>query len=115
MRPWADVSEIFRHRRAKPVERWERWVLGLLLFLGLQSVLYMAWWWYRLEHVQHPFLFALLSLATWYGIFRMVVGWYNLFHVEQPEPKPARPGLTVAIFTTSSPGEPYEMFVRTLA
>jgi cellulose synthase (UDP-forming) len=115
MRPWADVSEVFRHRRAKPVERWERWVLGLLLFLGLQSALYMAWWWYRLEHVQNPFLFALLSFATWYGIFRMVVGWYNLFHIEQPDPKPAPPGLSVAIFTTSSPGEPYEMFVRTLA
>ena len=115
MRPWADVSEIFHHRRAKPVERWERWILGLLLFLGLQSVLYMAWWWYRLEHVQHVFLFALLSLATWYGIFRMMVGWYNVFHIEQPEVKPAPPGLSVAIFTTSSPGEPYEMFVRTLA
>ena len=115
MRPWADVSEIFHHRRAKPVERWERWILGLLLFLGLQSVLYMAWWWCRLEHVQHVFLFALLSLATWYGIFRMMVGWYNVFHIEQPEVKPAPPGLSVAIFTTSSPGEPYEMFVRTLA
>jgi cellulose synthase (UDP-forming) len=115
MRPWSDTSEVFRHRRAKPVERWERWALGVLLFLGLQSVLYLAWWWFRLEHVHDPVLFVLLSLATWYGIFRMMVGWYNAFHIEQPEPRPAPPGLSVAIFTTSSPGEPYEMFVRTLA
>ena len=115
MRPWSDTSEIFRHRRAKPVERWERWALGVLLFLGLQSVLYLASWWFRLEHVNDPVLFVLLSLATWYGLFRMMVGWYNAFHVEQPEPRPAPPGLSVAIFTTSSPGEPYEMFVRTLA
>ena len=115
MHPWSDASEIFRHRRAKPVETWERWVLGVLLFLGLQSVAFLAWWWFRLEHVHDPVLFVLLSLATWYGIFRMLVGWYNAFHVEQPPEKPAPPGLSVAIFTTSSPGEPYEMFVRTLA
>lgn len=115
MHPWSDASEIFRHRRAKPVETWERWVLGVLLFLGLQSVVFLAWWWFRLEHVHDAFLFALLSLATWYGIFRMMVGWYNAFHLEQPPQKAAPPGLSVAIFTTSSPGEPYEMFVRTLA
>jgi len=115
MRPWADVSEVFRHRRAKPVERWERWVLGLLLFLGVQSALAMAWWWFRLKNVQDPLLFGALSFATWYGVLRMMVGWYNVFHIEQPEPVPARPGHSVAIFTTSSPGEPYEMFVRTLA
>ena len=115
MRPWSDTSEIFRHRRANPVARWERWALGVLLFLGLQSVLYMAWWWFRLQHVHDVVLFVLLSLATWYGIFRMMVGWYNAFHIEQPPERAAPPGLTVAIFTTSSPGEPYDMFVRTLA
>jgi cellulose synthase (UDP-forming) len=115
MRPWSDTSEIFRHRRAGPVKRWERWALGVLLFLGLQSVVYMAWWWFRLEHVHDAALFVLLSLATWYGIFRMIVGWYNAFHIEQPAPREAPPGLSVAIFTTSAPGEPYEMFVRTLA
>ncbi|MEO8055743.1 MAG: glycosyltransferase family 2 protein [Acidobacteriota bacterium] len=115
MHPWSDVSEVFRHRRARPVATWERWTLGVLLFLGLQSVVYMAWWWFRLEHVRDVVLFALLSLATWYGVFRMMVGWYNAFHIEQPPPRPAPEGLSVAIFTTSSPGEPYEMFVRTLA
>jgi cellulose synthase (UDP-forming) len=47
----------------------------------------------------------------------MTVGWYNAFHIEQPpelEPDPSfRP--SVAIFITSAPGEPYAMFVRTLA
>ncbi len=94
---------------------WERVVIAVLIFLGLQSVALFALWWFRLEHVANPVLFALLSLATWYGIFRMLVGWYNLFHLEQPEPREASRGHSVAIFTTSSPGEPYEMFVRTLA
>ncbi len=113
--PWLDDSEIFRHRRAQPVARWERWTLGVLLFLGIQSVAVFAFWWFRAEHVGNPTLFALLSFATWFGVSRIVIGWYNVFHVEQPAFQEAPAGLSVAIFITSSPGEPYAMFVRTLA
>jgi len=112
---WLDDSEIFRHRRVSPVARWERWTLGVLLFLGIQSVAIFAFWWFRAEHVGNPILFALLSFATWFGISRIVIGWYNVFHVEQPALQEAPSGLSVAIFITSSPGEPYAMFVRTLA
>jgi cellulose synthase/poly-beta-1,6-N-acetylglucosamine synthase-like glycosyltransferase len=114
-RAWSDTAELFRHRRAPAIHPWERWALGILLFLGLWSVAYFALWWFRLEHINRIVLFVLLSLATWYGVFRVLVGWYNAFHLEQPEVLPAPQGLSVAIFTTSSPGEPYEMFVRTLA
>ncbi|HSP35601.1 MAG TPA: cellulose synthase catalytic subunit, partial [Thermoanaerobaculia bacterium] len=115
MRAWSDDAEIFRFRRASPIYAWQRWILGLCLFLGVWSVIYFGVWWFRLEHVNHKFLFVLLSLATWYGIFRMMVGWYNAFHLEHPPIVPSREGLSVAVFTTSSPGEPYEMFVRTLS
>ncbi len=115
VRPWSDDAEIFRHRRAAPVHTWERWLLGVMLFLGAQSVFYFATWWFRTEHVNNLPLFILLSGATWYGIVRLMVGWYNAFHVEQPDPVVAPDGLSVAIFTTSAPGEPYDMFVRTLA
>jgi cellulose synthase (UDP-forming) len=115
MRAWSDNAEIFRFRRAAPIQTWQRWVLALFLFLGLQSVVYFGLWWFRLVHVNRPVLFVLLSLATWYGVFRMMVGWYNAFHLEQPPIMPSVEGKSVAVFTTSSPGEPYEMFVRTLA
>lgn len=114
MQPWHDDAELFRHRRAAPVRPWQRWVLGVLIFLGVQSVVYFALWWFRAGHVNHLVLFVLLSFATWYGVFRIMVGWYNVFHIEQPEPLDAPPGMSVAIFTTSTPGEPYDMFVRTL-
>jgi len=114
-RPWFDDAEIFRHRRAAPIRMWERWLLGVLLFLGVQSIFYFGSWWFREEHVNNIILFILLSTATWYGITRVLVGWYNAFHVEQPELLTPAPGMSVAIFTTSSPGEPYEMFVRTLS
>ena len=94
---------------------WERVVIAILIFLALQSVVFFGVWWFQVKNISNPVPFAMLSLATWYGIFRMFVGWYNLFHIEHPEPLSAPEGLSVAIFTTSSPGEPYEMFVRTLA
>lgn len=114
-RAWQDVSEVFRHRRARPFLAHDRWTLGIPIFLGLQSVLLFALWWFRAEHVRQPLLFALLSIATWYGVSRICIGWYNFFHIEQPPVREPRPGLTVAIFITSSPGEPYAMFERTLA
>ncbi|MGZ5465171.1 MAG: glycosyltransferase family 2 protein [Thermoanaerobaculia bacterium] len=112
---WYEDADLFEERRAAPIRTWERWVLGVLLFLGAQSVVYFALWWFRAEHVNQLTLFILLSFATWYGVFRILVGWYNVFHIEQPDSIPPREGLRVAIFTTSAPGEPYEMFVRTLA
>jgi cellulose synthase (UDP-forming) len=111
---WYDDAELFRHRRAAPIRPWERVVLAVLLFLGVQSVAWFALWWFRADHVNQLALFVLLSFATWFGVFRIMVGWYNVFHIDQPESRPARGGLRVAIFTTSAPGEPYEMFARTL-
>ncbi len=110
---WSD-DQLFRHRRAAPVSTTARVILGVLIFFGLQSVVYFALWWFRAEHVSNIVLFVLLSAAVWYGVGRILVGWYNFFHIEQPAAKSAPDGLSVAIFTTSSPGEPYEMFVRTL-
>src|SRR5688500_14170137 len=114
-RAWADDSEIFRHRRAAPIRMWERVLIAVLIFLAIQSAVYFGAWWFQLRNVSSPALFVLLSIATWYGIFRMFVGWYNLFHIEHPEPVAPAEGLSVAIFTTASPGEPFAMFARTLA
>ncbi|HEY6139278.1 MAG TPA: glycosyltransferase family 2 protein [Thermoanaerobaculia bacterium] len=111
---WSE-EELFRHRRAAALTTPSRILLGVLIFFGLQSVLLFALWWFRAGHAGNAPLFVLLSAAVWYGVFRIVVGWYNVFHIAQPPRKRAPAGLRVAIFTTSSPGEPYEMFVRTLA
>ena len=109
-----DDSEIFRHRRAAPISTWQRVVVAVLIFLAIQSLVFFGFWWFRVTNIQNPVLFALLSIATWYGMFRMFVGWYNFFHIAHPPVVPSHEGLSVAIFTTSSPGEPYDMFVRTL-
>ena len=111
---WSDAA-LFTRRRAAPVTIASRITLGIAIFLGLQSVVWFALWWFRAEHVSNVALFVLLSAAVWYGVSRILVGWYNAFHLEQPAPRVAPDGLRVAVFTTSSPGEPFEMFVRTLA
>ncbi len=74
----------------------------------------MADWWFRPEHISQPFLFSLLSLAFWYGISRVVLGWVNYAALSKPEHRPAAAGHSVAIFVTSSPGEPLSMFEKTL-
>ena len=78
-------------------------------------MLRFADWWFRGEHVDNLLLFLLLSLAVWYGLARMALNWFNYLGLDRPTQKEAPPGLRVAIFTTSSPGEPLEMFEKTLA
>ena len=105
----------WRWRRAAPVRRRDRFVLVTLAAAGALSVVRFADWWFRPEHVNQAALYVLLSLAIWYGVYRMVVGWVNLLGIDEPEHLPAPDGLSVAIFTTSSPGEPLGMFEQTLA
>lgn len=107
--------ELWRWRRAAPVRTRDRLVLGVLIGAGLLSAVRFADWWFAPDHVAVTSLYVVLSLAIWYGISRMVLGWIGLLGVKRPDHVPPREGLGVAIFTTSSPGEPLEMFEKTLA
>ncbi len=93
----------------------DRLLLSALTGVGVAAVLQLADWWFRAEHVAEPFLFAVLSLVFWYGVSRIVLGWVNYAALAHPAHRPAPAGRRVAIFTTSSPGEPLAMFERTLA
>jgi cellulose synthase (UDP-forming) len=75
----------------------------------------LADWWFRADHIGQPVLFVLLSLAFWYAVSRIVLGWVNYAAIDKPPHRDPPPGLRVAIFTTSAPGEPLAMFDRTLA
>jgi cellulose synthase (UDP-forming) len=90
-------------------------VLSVLAGFGAVSVLRLVDWWFQRGHVAQPALFAVLSLAFWYGISRIVLGWINYLAIARPEHRAAPPGRSLAIFTTSSPGEPLAMFEQTLA
>jgi cellulose synthase (UDP-forming) len=106
---------LWRWRRASPVRRRDRLILGALVGAGLLSAVRFADWWFAPDHVAVTSLYVVLSLAIWYGVSRMVLGWLGLLGIRRPDHVPAPEGLRVAIFTTSSPGEPLDMFETTLA
>ncbi len=106
---------MWRHRVAADVWFRDRLVISVLTGSGAATVLRLADWWFRADHVAEPMLFAVLSLAFWYGVSRIVLGWVNYAALTKPRHRPAPQGLRVAIFTTSSPGEPLGMFDKTLA
>jgi cellulose synthase (UDP-forming) len=108
-------SRLWEWRRAAPVRPADRIMLAVLIGAGMLLVLRFGDWWFRPAHVGEPALFVLLSLALWYGVLRVVLGWVNLLRVNAPAPRPAPAGRSVAILTTSSPGEPLAMFETTLA
>jgi cellulose synthase/poly-beta-1,6-N-acetylglucosamine synthase-like glycosyltransferase len=108
-------GELWRHRTSADVGFRDRLLISILTGAGAAAVVRLADWWFRAEHVAQPVLFAALSLAFWYGISRIVLGWVNYAALSKPEYRRAPLGLRVAVFTTSSPGEPLAMFEKTLA
>lgn len=111
----AVAGDLWRHRRAHAIRLRHRVALNLLAGFGIVAVLRLVDWWFRDIHVANAPLFAVLSLAFWYGISRIVLGWVNYTRIALPEHRPAPHGKRVAIFSTSSPGEPLSMFDVTLA
>ena len=111
----AAADNLWRHREAPAVRFRDRFVISILGGAGLTAVLSLMDWWFRIDHVAIPALFTALSLAFWYGVSRIVLGWINYAAMSKPKYRAAPRGLRVAIFTTSSPGEPLAMFEKTLA
>lgn len=104
------------YRESKGVRPADKFVLKVLVAAGIVGIAKLADWWFRAEHVGNPFLYFLLSLAFWWGVLRLVVIWIGMLKIQKPFAAPLPPSnLSVAIFTTSSPGEPAEMFEKTLA
>jgi cellulose synthase (UDP-forming) len=111
----ASRRDLWVHRRVLPVRTVDRLILLGLITAGFILTGVFADWWFRGQHVDTPALFVLLSLTIWYGVTRIALGWINVSAVRTPDHIPAPAGRRVAIFTTSSPGEPLAMFEKTLA
>ena len=109
------AGDLWRFKEAKNVSAFERFMLLVLVITGIISILRFADWWFRRSHIGNPVLFMLLSLAFWYSISRLILIWINYLRIKKAPKTTAPPDLKVAIFTTSSPGEPVEMFEKTLA
>lgn len=92
----------------------DHFVLLVLTLAGILSVINLAEWWFREDHIGNMFLYVLLSMFFWYGIIRIVLIWINYLRISKPSEVPApEKGLSVAVFTTAAPGEPLSMFENT--
>jgi cellulose synthase (UDP-forming) len=110
----ADKNDIWKYRRAAEVTPAKKTILLVLVIAGILCIFRLFNWWFREDHVANLFLFTLLSLIFWWGVIRMVIVWLSFLQMERPQEKPAPKDYRVAIFTTSSPGEPLSMFEKTL-
>jgi cellulose synthase (UDP-forming) len=107
--------DLWKYRRVVRSGQLRKIGLAILVVAGCISILRLFDWWFREEHVQSVPLFILLSMIFWWAIVRMVILWTTYLRIRLPQPQPAKAGLSVAIFTTSSPSEPLGMFEKTLA
>ncbi len=109
-----DKKDLWQYRRARPIGQVDRFVLLVLSVAGVISIFQLADWWFREEHVGSLPLYILLSFIFWYGMLRVILYWINYLGIKRPEIPEPPTGRSVAIFTTSSPGEPLSMFEKTL-
>ncbi|MBS1776716.1 MAG: glycosyltransferase [Bacteroidetes bacterium] len=108
-------ERLFQFSEAKAVHNHDKIMLLTLFIAGCISITRFADWWFRPSHIGNWWLYIILSLFIWYSIGRLVLIWVNYLKIQKPPHVKPESGLTVAIFTTSSPGEPLEMFEKTLA
>lgn len=107
-------SNLFTFSQAKKVNNLDKLILLSLVIAGCINILFFADWWFKKVHINNFWLYISLSFCLWYSIIRLVLIWINYLKISKPEPVEAPQDLKVAIFTTSSPGEPLEMFEKTL-
>lgn len=105
---------LWKFSEAKDIKWSDRFILLILVIAGFLSIARFFNWWFKEGHAASLPLFILLSLLIWYGILRMILMWVTYLGVKKPEYIEPEQGLKVAIFTTSSPGEPLSMFDKTL-
>ena len=110
-REWLDL---WVFREAGRFRESHKFLLIVLVVAGVLSILKFGDWWFRSEHVGSLPLFIILSLIVWYGLIRLIFIWINYLGIKNAEDVQAENHLKVAIFTTSSPGEPLSMFDKTL-
>jgi cellulose synthase (UDP-forming) len=105
---------LWQYRESRGISRRYRMMVAILTIAGLLSIINFGEWWFRESHVTIWPLYIILSFIFWWGIIRMILIWLTYLNIRKPETPEPEPDLRVAIFTTSSPGEPLSMFEKTL-
>ena len=107
-------KNLWKYRKASSSNPLKKTILAVFMVAGVLSMVRLFNWWFREEHIASLPLYIVLSIIFWWGMLRMIILWISYLKITVPKSKPAPKNLTVAIFTTSSPGEPLSMFEKTL-
>jgi cellulose synthase (UDP-forming) len=108
-------KDLWQYRKALHASVPDKLVLAGLVVAGCLTIASFFDWWFRESHISSLSLFILLSFIFWWGLMRMIILWISYLGMKVPEKKPVSDQeMKVAIFTTSSPGEPLSMFDKTL-
>jgi len=107
-------NDLFKFKAAKKVTGFDKAVFLGLVIAGSLSIFNLMEWWFQKDHIANLYLFIILSLFFGYGMIRVLLTWINYLRINKPldVPVPDK-NLSVAVFTTSSPGEPLSMFENT--
>jgi cellulose synthase/poly-beta-1,6-N-acetylglucosamine synthase-like glycosyltransferase len=108
---YAQADEIVRIRK---IRRSDVWTIRVLIAAGLVLMALFIWWFVRPDHIGNAFIFWLLTSALSFKLLKMLHEWYHYWAPSIPVPPALSKKYTVDILTTSCPGEPREMIIRTL-
>jgi cellulose synthase (UDP-forming) len=89
-------------------------LIAFLVAIAIVMAEYFGEWWFYYGHIVNIPLYIILSFVVFWDILWSLINWYYLLNVVEPENIKPREGLSVDVFTTAAPGEPYEMFRESL-
>ena len=98
----------------KAPTRKEKLTLRMLIILGLLSIFNFFYWYLKPELIDNNLLYWLLLFPMAFDSFRIIYIWYHYWDISVPQKPKLTKKLTVDVFTTYFPGEPYEMIEGTL-
>lgn len=92
----------------------EKITIRLMILLGLLSFVNFFYWFLKPVTIENQFLFWLLIVSIAYDSLKVIYIWYHYWNISLPVKPKINSNLTVDVFTTYFPGEPYEMVKETL-
>jgi len=98
----------------KAPNRKEKLTLRFLVILGLISFVNFFYWFLSPEFIEYKLLYWLLMGPLTFDSLRIIYIWYHYWDISVPEKPKLTKKLTVDVFTTFFPGEPYDMVKGTL-
>ncbi|MCE3225894.1 MAG: family 2 glycosyl transferase [Bacteroidetes bacterium] len=100
--------------RVNPPKKTDVYTIRTLICLGLICMSVFVAWFINPEHIGYAPIFWLLTFALLFKLLKMIHEWYHYWNVSVPVAPEMTRKWTVDVLTTSCPGEPRDMIIRTL-